>query len=90
MLRCQGEPRFRLAELSGVGTCFVDLHIYTDIDIHIQVYMYKQIWRNIGIYEYICAYMKDVRIPCVLHERRKMAPLKDVRILDGLHERRAY
>ena len=41
-------------------------------------------------YEYICACMKDVGIPCVVHEIRKMAPLKDVRILDGLHERRDY
>ena len=32
--------------------------------------------------------MKDVRIPCVLHERRKTASLKDVRILDDLHARR--
>ena len=34
-------------------------------------------------------YMKDVPIPCVLLERRKMAPLKDVRILADLSERRA-
>ena len=34
-------------------------------------------------------YMKDVPIPCVLPERRKMAPLKDVRILADLSERRA-
>ena len=37
---------------------------------------------------YMLMYMKDVLIPCVLPERRKMAPLKDVRILVDLFERR--
>ena len=33
--------------------------------------------------------MKDVPIPCVLPERRKMAPLKDVQILADFPERPA-
>ena len=51
--------------------------------------MYMSMYVYVQIYS-ICMlmYMKDVPIPCVLRERRKMAPLKDVRILADLFERR--
>ena len=45
--------------------------------------LYKEI-----LWVFMSIYMKDVPIPWVSHERRKMAPLKDVRILVDLFERR--
>ena len=52
--------------------------------------MYMSMYVHIYIYcVYMLICMKDVPIPCVLPERRKMAPLKDVRILADLSERRA-
>ena len=51
--------------------------------------MYMPMYVYVFMYcVYMLMYMKDVPIPCVLPERRKMAPLKDVRILVDLFERR--
>ena len=58
----------------------VDICLYMCMYVHVYIYIYCV---------YMLMYMKDVPIPCVLLEGRKMAPLKDVRILAHLSERRA-
>ena len=77
-------------DLCVFADMYMNIKRFENANLCLYMCMYVHVYIYIYIYcVYMLMYMKDVPIPCVLLERRKMAPLKDVRILAHLSERRA-